>query len=205
MKKRVVGVVLAAGMATRMGRLKQLLPIDGRTAIERIAETFSRCLDDVVVVLGHRAAEIKAVLASYPVRCQMNPSYRQGMLSSVQCGISSVQEADAYVLGLGDQPGVGQEVIEELLQRAWCVKHGIIIPCWDEKRGHPILLKARYRKEIISLPTDQGLNAVTRGHPEDTLEIPFSDPEIIEDMDTPADYRRMVKRLEAAQRRETHG
>ncbi len=205
MDRRVVGIVLAAGLASRMGSLKQLLPIDGKPAIERIVDIFCQSLDDVVVVLGHRAAEVKAVLASFPIQFQLNSAYRQGMLSSVQCGIRAASQADAYVLGLGDQPGVGLGVIEELQRQAWRVSQGILIPCWDGKRGHPILIKDRYEQKILSLPLDQGLNTITRGHPTDTLEIPFEDPEIIEDMDTPADYRRLLARFKAAKRREIHG
>ena len=79
-----------AGMSTRMGQLKQLLPLGGRAAIEWVAEVVGQRLDEVVVVLGHRAEEIAPVLTAYPVRWVVNADYQTGMLSSVQCAVQAV-------------------------------------------------------------------------------------------------------------------
>lgn len=186
----MAGIILAAGMSTRMGQLKQLLPLGGRAAIERIAEVVGRQLGEVVVVLGHRAAEIAPVLAAYPVRWVVNADYQTGMLSSVQCGLRAVGRAADYLIFLGDQPRLSRALIEQVLQARKQVREGIIIPTANGKRGHPVLICNAYRTEILGLPPDVGLNLVTRGHPEDTCELPVAEKAILTDMDTPADYQR---------------
>jgi CTP:molybdopterin cytidylyltransferase MocA len=189
----VAGVILAAGMSTRMGALKQLLPLGGRTAIEWSAEVVGRRLDEVVVVLGHRAEEIAPVLAAYPVRWVVNADYQTGMLSSVQCGVQAVDAAADYLICLGDQPRLSGAVVEQVLQARNQVSEGIIIPTASDRRGHPVLIRNAYRAEILGLPLDVGLNAVTRGHPEDTCELPVAEDAILTDMDTPADYQRELE------------
>ena len=187
---RVAGIILAAGMSTRMGQLKQLLPLGGRAAIEWIAEVVGRRLDQTVVVLGHRATDIAPVLAAYPVRWVVNAGYQTGMLSSVQCGLRAVDRAADYLICLGDQPRLSGAVVEQVLQARNQSSAGIIIPIANGKRGHPVLIRNAYRAEILALPLDVGLNAVTRGHPEDTHELPVAEAAILTDMDTPADYQR---------------
>ncbi|MDE2743619.1 MAG: nucleotidyltransferase family protein [Gemmatimonadota bacterium] len=192
---RVVGIILAAGMSTRMGQLKQLLPLGGRAAIEWIAEVVGQRLDEdeVVVVLGHRAEEIAPVLAAYPVRWVVNADYQTGMLSSVQCAVRAVDTEADYLICLGDQPRLSGAVVEQVLQARKQVGAGIIIPTANGKRGHPVLIRNAYRAEILGLPLDVGLNAVTRGHPEDTYELPVAEDAILTDMDTPADYQRELE------------
>ncbi len=191
---RVAGIILAAGMSTRMGQLKQLLPLGGRAAIEWIAEVVGQRLDEVVVVLGHRAEEIAPVLAAYPVRWVVNADYQTGMLSSVQRAVRAVDTEADYLICLGDQPRLSGAVVEQVLQARKQVGEGIIIPTANGKRGHPVLICNAYRAEILGLPLDVGLNAVTRGHPEDTYELPVAEEAILTDMDTPADYRRELER-----------
>ena len=70
-----------------------------------------------------------------------------------------------------------------------------MIPTFDGHRGHPVFIHSRYREEILSLdPVAVGLNVVTRGHVDDTVEIAVDDARILEDMDTPNDYAREVER-----------
>ena len=189
----MAGIILAAGMSTRMGQLKQLLPLGGRAAIEWIAEVVGQRLDEVVVVLGHRAEEIAPVLAPYPVRWVVNADYQTGMLSSVQCAVREVDAAADYLICLGDQPRLSGAVVDQVLQARTQVGAGIIIPTASGKRGHPVLIRNAYRAEILGLPLDVGLNAVTRGHPEDTYELPVAEEAILTDMDTPADYQRELE------------
>ena len=113
-KQSVAGIVLAAGMSTRMGSFKQLLPLGGRTVIEVVVEKVRSRIDRVLVVLGYRGDEIAAVLARYPVECVHNPEYRTGMLSSVKCGLRSTSAA-GYMVFLGDQPGLDPRTIDSLL------------------------------------------------------------------------------------------
>jgi molybdenum cofactor cytidylyltransferase len=192
----VVGVVLAAGESRRMGKLKALLPFGDRTVIEQVIRTLWQvALDGVVVVLGHRAPEIAAVLEPLPVHLLYNTSYREGMTSSVQVALRHIAPIpEAYLLALVDQPHVGHEPAQRVLEAFAQTHKGLVIPTYQGKRGHPIVLSCKYRQEVLALGRQQGLNLITRGHPEDTLEVPLTDDFILQDMDYPEDYEAILKR-----------
>ena len=189
----VAGIVLAAGMSTRMGELKQLLPFAQKPTIHWIVETLCESLESVVVVLGHRSGEIATVLANSPVQCVINSDYKLGMLSSVKCALQTLGRSADYLICLGDQPRLDKRVVELVLAAAENSECGICIPTFNGKRGHPILIKNAYRTEIMGLDLNNGLNNVTRGHPDDTCEIPIDIASILDDMDTPEDYQRELK------------
>ncbi len=193
----VVGVVLAAGESRRMGKLKALLPFGDRTVIEQVIHNLLQAeLDVIAVVLGHRASEISEVLAPLPVQIFYNADYREGMTSSVQVAFRHINPVpEAYMLALVDQPHLGREPAQCVLEAYTQMPYqGIVIPTYQGKRGHPIILGRKYRQEVLALGRDQSLNQVTRGHPEDTLEIPLADDLILQDMDYSEEYEAVLKR-----------
>ncbi len=194
----VVGVVLAAGESRRMGKLKALLPFGDRTVIEQVIHNLLQAdLNGVAVVLGHRAPEIAAVVETLPVQILYNTHYREGMTSSVQVAIRHIAPVpEAYMLALVDQPHLGHEPAQRVLEAftTQTPTPGLVIPTYQGKRGHPIILHSQYRQEVLALGRQQGLNLVTRGHPEETLEIPLADDFILQDMDYPEEYEAVLKR-----------
>ncbi|MEW6751302.1 MAG: nucleotidyltransferase family protein [Candidatus Latescibacterota bacterium] len=196
----MTAIVLAAGMSTRMGALKQLLPLKGRTLIELAVEPLIGLVDRVCVVLGHRHEEVARALGDLPVECVLNPRYRDGMLTSVQAGLYAAAEAAGYLLCLGDQPGLPPEAIAAVLAAAGRTGRGIVVPTCGGRRGHPVYLARRYRQEVLGLSAGQALRAVTRGHPADTLELEVGYPEVVEDVDTPEDYAAQACRRDWTER-----
>ena len=193
---RVVGVILAAGESRRMGRLKALLPFGETTVIEQVIQSLLHAeLAAVTVVLGYRAADIAAVIHPWPVHMLHNPDYQHGMTTSVQVALRDITPIpDAYLLALVDQPHIAPELIRQLLTAFVRMAKGMVIPTYHGKRGHPIILATRYRQDILALGPDQGLHLVTRGHPDDTLEIPVDTDDILRDMDYQADYEAELQR-----------
>ena len=177
-----------------MQRPKQLLPWGSGTVIEEIAGRVRGRLPETVVVLGHLAHRISPLLAELDVRIAVNREFEQGMLSSVKCGIAAAAEAHAYLVFLGDQPVVDGKVIDAVVDAYAETGSGIVIPVFGDKRGHPVLISSAYADEIMTLGNDEGLNVVTRGHPEDTLEVAVETATVLEDMDTPDDYQRALNR-----------
>ena len=196
---RIAGVVLAAGESRRMGQLKALLPFGCHTVIEQVLQPLlSADLAEVTVVLGHRADEIAAVLEPLPVALLHNPDYRLGMTTSVQVALRSLHPVpDAYLLALVDQPQIGLPVIRKLLAAHAQSGKGMVIPVCQGKRGHPLLLASGYRAAVLALGPDQGLNVVTRGYPDDTLELDIETDDILRDMDYRDDYVAELNRWNA--------
>ena len=205
MSRRVYAIVLSAGMSTRMGSPKQLLPFGDRTVLQRIVDVLLRAdLAGVVVVLGHRAEAVRESLAGRPVDFCLNPDYREGMFSSVRCGLSALPPgANAALIVLGDQPQIDAEVVRRVVAAYREGEKGIVIPTFEGGRGHPALVDlGRYRDEIFELSGEAGLKPVMRGHPEDTLELPVDEAGILRDIDTPEDYRAELQRQKAEGKRQ---
>ena len=197
MNEQIYGLVLAAGMAQRMGSTKQLLPFGDRTVLQTVVDTLSGAdLAGVVVVLGHDADAVRESLRGRPVLCCVNDAYREGMFSSVLCGLHHLPaDAGAVLIALGDQPQIELRVVQAVVRASREGDRGIVIPISGGKRGHPVLINlSRYQDEILALSGDEGLKPVMRGHPHDTLEVPVDDEGILRDLDTPEDYRAELER-----------
>ena len=198
MGDQIYGLVLAAGMARRMGATKQLLPFGDKTVLQTVVDTLLGAkLAGVSVVLGHDAEAVRDSLKDRLVQFCVNDAYREGMFSSVLCGLRGLPtDADAALIALGDQPQIELNVVRAVVRAYREGSRGIVIPVSGGKRGHPVLINLpRYRREILSLSGDQGLKPVMRGHPQDTLEVPVDDEGILRDLDTPEDYRAEVTRI----------
>jgi CTP:molybdopterin cytidylyltransferase MocA len=193
---RVVSIILAAGESRRMGQLKALLPFGTGTVIEQVIHPLLQVEGaEVIVVLGYRAADIATVLAPWPVHMVYNPNYRDGMTTSVQTALRYVVPIpDAYLLALVDQPHLGLAPVRRVLTAFAQTGKGLVIPTYHGKRGHPIVIAARYRQEVLALGPQQGLNVVTRGHADDTLEVSMADDDILRDMDYQAEYEAELQR-----------
>jgi molybdenum cofactor cytidylyltransferase len=188
-------VVLAAGESRRMGRPKLLLPYGQETIIETVVRNvIASSVDRTLVVLGACRREIKEKISEFAVKKVFNREYRTGMFSSVLCGLGSVpRSARAAVLVLADQPGIPSGVIDSLVESFRREKKGLVVPVYRKRRGHPLLLDLKYRREVEALPPDAGLRALLRTHPEDVLEVEVSSPEILRDIDSPGDYRKLKR------------
>lgn len=186
----VWAIVLAAGLSTRMGTQKMLLPFDGKTIIEKVVENILLSgIDRINVVLGSDAAEILKVLNSMPVHFVINESFREGMHTSVISGVRALpSEAKAVLIFLGDQPFIPAKAIETVIGGWKTSGKGIVIPMFEGKRGHPPLYDLKYRDELSNLDPNQGLRVVARKFPGDIYEVETFCPEIVRDIDTKTDY-----------------
>jgi molybdenum cofactor cytidylyltransferase len=192
------GVVLAAGESRRMGRPKQLLPFGGATILERVVDALLDAgVGEVIVVLGHLAEEVRVVLGDRPVKVVINEAYREGMLSSVQCGVRAAGTVqDAVLFALGDQPHIESQVVREVMDAYRSGEAGMVIPRYGGKKGHPIIINLqRYRAAILRLPAHVGLNALMQEYADDVRFIEVSTEDIIRDIDVPEDYRRELARF----------
>src|ERR1043166_8726264 len=110
-------IVLAAGMSTRMGTLKQLLPFGKSTVLGSVIENLRVAgLDRVVVVLGHEANKVRESIATTKVEFVTNEDHVLGMFSSVQTGLRALgSDTETFLICLGDQPSIRGETIRALI------------------------------------------------------------------------------------------
>ena len=178
----VEGVILAAGFSTRMGRFKMDLPFGGKAMIVRCVEGMYSVVQRVLVVVGWQGDRIRELLAGYAqVEIVPNPDYALGMFSSVKAGIARVR-AERFFLLPGDHALVGPEVYLRMLAAAG----DIIIPTFQGRKGHPVLIARTLIPEILAQPPDHTLRETIRNRGFVTVEVP--DAGILVDVDTPAEY-----------------
>jgi putative nucleotidyltransferase with HDIG domain len=190
MAESIAAIVLAADCSTRMGDFKPLLPLGDKTALERTCELFQRAgVNQLQVVIGHRADELQPLLERLGVDYLVNDRYRQGMFTSVQCALANLASStDAFFLQPVDMPLVRERTLPQLLRARQESGLGIIHPVFFGKRGHPPLISTRYRQTILAGDGEGGLKALLLPFSDDILEIEVADEHTVLDMDTPADY-----------------
>ncbi len=183
-------IVLAAGLSTRMGTQKLLLPFEGKTIIEKVVENILNSgVTKVMVVLGSDHTQIAETLKSWPVNFVLNENFREGMHTSVIIGVKALpEEAKAVMIFLGDQPFISVKVVEIVVEAWKNSGKGIVIPLFDGKRGHPPLFDLKYKDELSKLDPETGLRTIAQKFPDDICEVETFSPEIVRDIDTPEDY-----------------
>lgn len=191
-RRRVTAVVLAAGLSSRMGVNKLLLPwgdvpVLGRT----LANVTESAVTDMVVVVGHDRERTEPIAAHYG-RVVINESYAKGMLSSVQAAVGQLPaNVDAALVVLGDQPMVGPAIIDELLAAYAGGPVGLVAPAHEGRRGNPVLIDRRYFAELMALPPDEAPRVLLRQHTDDLCLLDVATDAILHDLDRPEDYARL--------------
>jgi len=195
MAPRLSALILAAGFSSRMGELKALLPLGGGTMLAQAVSLFRDCgIGDIVVVTGHRAAEIGAVATAAGARLAHNPRYAAGMYGSIRAGAGLLADrCDGFFLLPVDIPLVRRGTVR-LLVRSFAAAPALLCsPVFAGRRGHPPLLHADLIPAILAEEQCEGglralLARVEATHPDRVREVPVADAHIHIDLDTPDDY-----------------
>lgn len=141
----IEGVVLAAGYSSRANGFKMEFEIEGKAMLKRCIESLYDVCTRIIVVSGYKHERIEALVKEYSkVEVIYNEDFPKGMFSSVKKGISSVK-AERFFLTPGDYPFINKEVCIKLIQ----CKEEIVIPSFNKRGGHPILLSSSLIEEIL--------------------------------------------------------
>lgn len=202
--QRPVGaVVLAAGLSSRMGEPKLLLPWrENRTIIEHIVEQLIKSrVDPIIVVTGHQAKEVKTALEQWDVQVVHNKAYQSGeMLSSLKVGLQAMpKQTTAALMVLGDQPSIQPKVINKVLLAYAEHRHDLVVPSFQMRRGHPVLIGRRYWADALALPNTATPRNLLNLHAENIHYVNVDTDSVLRDVDTPQDYER-ERRIDGSDR-----
>jgi len=180
-------ILLAAGRSSRMGAFKPLLPFGNKTVIESCIDYLRNGgIEDIVVVMGHRADEIRRKISG--VTLAVNPDPDSAMGASIAMGVSALPAtAQATLMTLVDHPAVPATVVTELLN-SWKSGARLVIPTWHGRGGHPILVDLSFKAELLNLSETGGLRAFLNAHASEVKRVPVDSPFVARDMDTWDDY-----------------
>ena len=187
----IKAIILSAGISSRLGQFKPLLPLGQKTILEHVLSLYSSAgITDIRVVVGYRADAVIPVIRSIGAVPIVNPAYTHGMFSSVVAGISELPlPCDAFFIHPVDIPLVRLRTITDLLKAFGNrTKDGIYYPAFMGKRGHPPLIPGMYVDSIRAWSGQEGLGGFLCELESDAVEIPVADQYILNDIDLPADY-----------------
>jgi len=195
MTDHIAAIILAAGSASRMGQLKQLLDWGGRPLVRVVAEhALAARLDRVLVVVGAAGDAVAAALAGLPVDIVENPAYTQGQSTSLRAGVIALgPEVGAALVLLGDQPFVTSAIVEQLVGAWRASDAAIVAPLYRGQRGNPVLFARAVFAELMAIQGDQGARAILAADPARVRTVLFDDDLPLADIDTPEDYERLVR------------
>ena len=190
-KTKLCAVVAAAGLSSRMGEYKPLLPFDGTTVIGRCVDNLHQAgAETVIVVTGHRAPELEAALADRGVRFVRNPDYASTqMFDSLRLGLAALPpECSRVLLTPGDVPWVSPELIRTVAE----TPGAFVCPGFGGRRGHPIALDAACVPALLAAPDTDGLRGALAALGLQPVLVDTGEIGTTMDLDTPEDYRRLL-------------
>ena len=199
-EETICGLILAAGLSTRMGEFKPLMPFRGKTLIENAVDSVLACgAKQVVVVTGYRAEELESLLAEkYGSRVitARNPDFATtDMLHSIQTGCLSMPKCDAFFLLPGDMPVVRESTFQKVLdQRDGSLS--VIFPTLDGFRKHPPLVDRRLIPEILAFDREGGLRQFWKEREAIIRTVSVDDKGVWVDLDTQEDYAKCKEQYE---------
>ena len=202
-RKEVAGILLAAGSSTRMKRPKQLLQVGEETLLGRILkETLDSDLDKVVLVLGHKAKEIRRGLdrlLDHPrLRVAENRHYRKGISSSIIAGLSEIEDShDHAMVLLADMPRIDTRLINILLQKYLASGLPLGAVRIKNRRSHPVIFSRKIYPELRRLQGDRGARELFQKFRDKVMLVEPEGSYDDRDIDTLEDYVRFRESLEA--------
>lgn len=194
MKKFISGLVLGAGASQRFGPPKQLVAYHGTTMLGWVVQQAQRAtaLDEVVVVLGRAADQVRKQIDFGAARVVENPVFGEGCSSSYRAGLGAINpESSAIMIILGDRPQVTPEIINRLADE-WREGDAPIALCsYQGRKGHPMIFAQSLFSELVDLHGDKAAWKLVDANSTVVQEVRF-DLAYPDDINTPEDFARLA-------------
>lgn len=192
----VVGVILAAGASSRMGRPKALLPhpASGRSFVRHLVEVFRAAGADEIIVVGRSEdPSLEVETTDSGARFEANPDPSRGQLSSLLVGVDRAESLDASgILSTPvDMPGISRSAVAAVIAAGRQGSYPLVRPTYRGRGGHPVYFSRTLFDELRRTDPTLGARAVVRADPARVLDLEVGDPGILVDVDTADDYSRL--------------
>jgi molybdenum cofactor cytidylyltransferase len=193
---KCAGLLLAAGKSTRMGSLKALLPWEGTTLFQfQLTQLDHSTIDQLVVVLGYQSNKLLPYVKESSAHIVWNENYEKGKTESIKQGVLAIhKDADCFILSSVDQP-VSHFLLDAMINEFRLTNSNIIIPVFNDRRGHPILLSTKLRNEIMQISeVTYGLKAILQRRKNEIRELIVEDQSILFNFNNEKDYEEGISK-----------
>lgn len=194
MRQFISALILGAGASQRLGPPKQLLPFRDTTMLGWVVRQAQSAtgVDEVVVVLGRAADEVRERVDFETARVVENKVFGEGCSSSYRAGLAAVNpESHAIMVILGDQPGIVPEVIDTLAEE-WRRTDALIALCsYNGRKGHPMIFSRAMFDQLEQLHGDKAAWKLVDANADLVREVHFDLP-FPDDINTAADFERIT-------------
>ena len=182
---KIVGLLLAAGSATRFGsdKLSHALPHGVSIAVQSARHLHSQ-VETIYAVVKPESDELASRLKGEGCKIVVCQNAAEGMGASLACGAKAAGQADGYLVALADMPFVRSSSIGAV-RDALAAGAPLVAPYFRARRGHPVGISGAFYSQLIALKGDEGAKRLLEMHP--LQKIPVGDPGVIRDIDTPGD------------------
>jgi molybdenum cofactor cytidylyltransferase len=189
-------LILAAGLSSRMGRPKALLEYQGRTFIETIIATVrDAAIGRAVVAVSPTDDKIIKLLDLRFATVVVNSEPSEaGPIASIRSGVREIvnQTVESLLVWSVDQPHVAVQTIRNLDRSFKFSTAAIAVPVFEGLRGHPVIFGRNVFNELLDTSNVEGARTVVRRDRTRVLEVSVDDPAVLDDIDTPEDYQRLI-------------
>lgn len=194
-KTVIDGIVLAAGAATRMGRSKSLLEVDGTTFIERAIKLLRHAgCRYVIAVVGQDDDWVTRLADTSGAEPVFNEQRNSEQIDSLRLGIANLPDGyDAIVVLPVDFPRVQQRTVDGLLAEFTRQPAAVLNPAYQGRPGHPVIFARDVVTELLRPDLPDGARTVIESHIAEARTIDVDDPGVLIDIDTPADFKEHVE------------
>jgi CTP:molybdopterin cytidylyltransferase MocA len=202
----VLGVVLAAGGSTRMGRPKQVADLDGRPLLAHVLGALGSApvdggsgglmpsppVDRLVVALGGAASEVLDRVELGRAEPLVVEGWAAGMGHVLAATLAQAGgDWGAVVVLLGDQPLVSGRAVARVVE-AWRSGAGpVVAATYGGRPGHPKLFDRRLLPDLLRLTGDTGARDLVAAHPDWVHQVEVGDLGSDADVDVEADLDRV--------------
>lgn len=173
-----------------MGRPKLLLPFRDGTLLGSLIQALREGgISEIVLVTAPGDEALRAWGAEAGVRVAVNPEPERGMLSTILEGIAEAGDRDTLVVCPADLPALLPSTVRKVLAEP----SSLVVPSYQGRRGHPLVISPELIPEIRTLHLDVGLRELLDRHPDRLRMVEVDDPGCVRDVDTPEEYRALVE------------
>lgn len=196
MVKKLGAVILAAGLARRMGRQKLLLQLNGKPLLAHVLDVAGRfAWADCIAVIGQPQQALAQLCEQYHVKWAVNPFPWQGQASSIRLALEQLApELDGVLFFMGDQPFISEPFIQAIVEKFSPDENmkTIVVPQYQGENGSPVLFGSAWRKSLSALQGDEGGRAILRANTGQVVYLDWPKRQVFADADTWTAYQTML-------------